>query len=43
MMLGHVIIMEPERLVTYDSERVLGKREGRAGFDGNYIIEAYTI
>ena len=30
-------------LVTYDSERVLGTKEGRDGFDGNYILKEYTI
>ena len=43
MMLGRIVIIEPERLVTYDSERRLGTREGRDGFGGNYIIKEYTI
>lgn len=43
MMLGRIVIMEPEQLVTYDSERRLGTREGRDGFGGNYIIKEYAI
>lgn len=43
MMLGRIVVLEPQRLVTYDSERRLGTREGRAGFAGNFIIEEYTI
>ncbi|MDE7207804.1 MAG: hypothetical protein K2N90_11735, partial [Lachnospiraceae bacterium] len=43
MMLGRIVILQPQRLVTYDSERRLGTREGRAGFADNYIIEEYTI
>ena len=43
MMLGRIIIMEADLLVTYDSERVLGTKEGRDGFDGNYILKEYTI
>lgn len=43
MMLGRIIIMEADLLVTYDSERVLGEKEGRDGFDGNYILKEYTI
>lgn len=43
MLLGCMITMEEKLLVTYDSERVLGTREGRDGFDGNYMIEEYTV
>ncbi len=43
MMLGRIVALEPQRLVTYDSERRLGTREGRAGFAENFIIEEYTI
>ncbi|MDE7476384.1 MAG: hypothetical protein K2M91_00290 [Lachnospiraceae bacterium] len=43
MMLGRIVIIESKWLVTYDSERRLGTREGRDGFAGNYIIEKYTI
>ena len=43
MMLGRIVIIEPERLVTYDSERRLGTREGRDGFGGKYIIKEYTL
>ncbi|EOS41632.1 hypothetical protein C809_04203 [Lachnospiraceae bacterium MD335] len=43
MMLGRIIIMKADLLVTYDSERVLGTKEGRDGFDGNYILKEYTI
>lgn len=43
MLLGHTVIIEPGLLVTYDSERSLGRREGRDGFDGNYMIEEYAM
>ncbi len=43
LMLGHVVVIESERLVTYDSERKLGTMEGRKGFEDNYSIEAYTV
>lgn len=43
MMLGRIVVLEPQRLVTYDSERRLGTREGRAGFAENFIIEEYVI
>lgn len=41
MMLGKQIILTPEMLITYDTERSLGMR-GK-GFDGNYMIERYVI
>lgn len=43
MMLGRTVIIEPDLLVTCDSERSLGTREGRDGFDGNYMIEEYIM
>ncbi len=43
MMLGRTVIIEADLLVTYDSERALGTREGRNGFTGNYIIDEYTM
>lgn len=41
MMLGKEIVITPEILITYDTERRLGTR-GK-GFGGNYIIEKYVI
>lgn len=43
MMLGRTVIIEPDLLVTYDSERRLGTREGRNAFDGNYMIEEHIM
>lgn len=43
MMLGRTVIIEPDLLVTYDSERRLGTREGRDWFNGNYMIEEYAM
>lgn len=43
MMLGRTVIIEPDLLVTYDSERWLGEREGRDCFSMNYMIEEYTV
>ena len=43
MMLGRTVIIEHDLLVTYDSERRLGTREGRDGFSGNYMIEEYAM
>lgn len=43
MMLGRTVIIEPDLRVTCDSERSLGTREGRDGFDGNYMIEEYIM
>lgn len=42
LMLGRVLEIESERLITYDCERLLGTREGRYGFQ-NYAIERYTV
>lgn len=42
MMLGRVVEIKPERLITYDCERLLGTRDGRYGFS-NYDIERYTV
>ena len=43
MLLGRIVIIEPDLLITYDSERRLGTREGRNAFDGNYMIEEHII
>ncbi|MCH5269444.1 MAG: hypothetical protein J1E83_01720 [Lachnospiraceae bacterium] len=43
MLLGRVIELGKNRLVTYDSLRHLGTRDGRVAFPGNYIIEEITI
>lgn len=43
MMLDRTVIIEPDLLVTYDSERRLGTREGRDWFSGNYVIEEYVM
>jgi len=40
MMLGRIVEITPERLVTYGPERGLGTRNGRYGFD-NYAVETY--
>ena len=36
MLLGHTVIMEPDLLVTYDSD-------GKGGFSGNYMIKEYVV
>ncbi|MCH5263688.1 MAG: hypothetical protein J1F42_12300 [Lachnospiraceae bacterium] len=43
MLLGRIVELGADRLVTYDSLRKLGTRDGRAAFDGNYIIEKIVI
>lgn len=43
MLLGRVIELSAERLVTYDSMRRLGYRDGRVLFPGNHIIEEIII
>jgi len=43
LMLGHIVVIEAEQLVTYDSERRLGTKGGRLGFEDNYCIEEYRI
>lgn len=43
MLLGRIVIIEPDLLITYDSERRLGTREGRNAFDGNYMIEEHIM
>ena len=43
LMLGHIVVIEAEQLVTYDSERRLGTKGGRLGFEDNYNIEEYRI
>lgn len=42
MMLGRIVQITPERLVTYGPERGLGTQEGRYCFT-NYIVETYSI
>ena len=39
MLLGRVIELSRDKLVTYDSLRKLGKKDGRVAFPGNYFIE----
>ena len=43
MLLGRVIELSENRLVTYDSVRHLGTRDGRVAFSGNYIIEEFIL
>ena len=43
LMLGHIVVIKSEQLVTYDSERKLGTMEGRNGFEDNYNIEEYIV
>lgn len=43
MLLGRIVVIRPEILITYDTERSLGTRSGREAFDGNYMIETYRI
>ena len=43
LLLGQIVVLEPDMLVTYDSERSLGTRGGRDAFDGNYALETYQI
>ena len=43
MLLGRIVELGADRLVTYDSLRDLGTRDGRVAFPGNYIIEEIVI
>lgn len=43
MLLNRIVVIETEVLITYDTERSLGMRGNRQAFDGNYIIETYTV
>ena len=43
MLLGRIVELGEDRLVTYDSLRKLGTRDGRTAFPGNYIIEKIVI
>ena len=43
MMLGRTVILEKDLLLSCDSERRLGKREGRYGFGGNHMITEYMV
>lgn len=43
MLLGRIVELGEDRLVTYDSLRQLGTNGGRAAFYGNYIIEQIVI
>ena len=43
MLLGRIVELSADRLVTYDSFRWLGSRDGRVAFPGNYIIEEIII
>lgn len=43
MLLGRIVELGAGRLVTYDSLRDLGTRDGRVAFAGNYIIEEIVI
>lgn len=43
MLLGRIVELSADRLVTYDSFRWLGPRDGRTAFPGNYIIEEIII
>lgn len=43
MMIGRTVIIEPDLLVTCDSERRLGTREGRDYFYGNYMIKEFVV
>lgn len=43
MLLGRVVELNADRIVTYDSLRRLGSRDGRMAFPGNYIIEEIVI
>ncbi|MBP3475838.1 MAG: hypothetical protein J6K48_05920 [Lachnospiraceae bacterium] len=43
MMLERIVEIKKDKLVTYESLRRLGKRDGRASFSGNYMIEEIII
>lgn len=43
MLIGRVIELSKDRLITYDSLRKLGKKDGRVAFPGNYFIEEIII
>lgn len=43
MMIGHIIEIKEDMLVTYESLRRLGKRDDRIFFSGNYMIEEILI
>ena len=43
MLLGRIVELGEEKLITYDSFRRLGSRDGRDAFPGNYIIEKICI
>lgn len=43
MLLGRVIELSKDRLITYDSLRKLRKKDGRVAFPGNYFIEEIII
>lgn len=43
MMLGRIITLKEDLVVTFDSERGMGTKDGRDGFSGNYIIKKFMI
>ena len=43
MLIGRVVAIKPDTLVTYDTERARGTRGGRNGFEGNYMIEKQVL
>ena len=43
MLLNRIVVIDTEILITYDTERSLGTRRNGQAFDGNYIIETYTV
>lgn len=43
MLLGCIVEIQENSLVTYDSVRALGTSEGREAFPGNYMIEKFHI
>ena len=43
MMLGRIVVLEPDMLITYDTERRLGTSGGADYFEGNYTIRTYNM
>lgn len=43
MLLERIVIIKPEILITYDTERSLGTNGERDAFDGNYMLATYTV
>ncbi|MBD5393449.1 MAG: hypothetical protein HDR71_04100 [Lachnospiraceae bacterium] len=43
MMLGQIITLKEDLMVTFDSERGMGTKDGRDGFSGNYILKKFII